>query len=442
MQSMLLFRIIVVLTIVYLCGLAMSVLRSLQHSELPDRAAVVTLDEFRAASSSKKVILVAPAHSAANMSLKQVEPHPRTNQGALDADGNPGYIHDTQYVRNHPLPFNHHPDHPELSEGICDLPPGKGIEGPAGIYALQKITTTANIPTKTTAALPKVLCIIYTHSNAHTKAALAVAETYGQRCDGFMAASNKTNITIGAVNILHEGPEAYGNMGQKVRSIWKYTYDNYLEDYDWFHIGGDNMFVIAENLKFAAYQETERQQKNDAAIYMGGAMQFVSPKKKVFICGGGAGYTLNRQALTRMVRDEFQKPHCSPNAETSAEDVMIASCLQKNIANCTNSFDDYEETRYHPFDAQYHASWKQWKPSNWHWRSLLKYYHINLSKELLESISATTASFHMTGHKAITTQFSDMGIRRYHAILYGKCPDHVYLPLNKSLNLAELSLDH
>lgn len=400
----------------------------LQHPELDPARAVLTLEEFRAASASR---ISASVHLARANNIK-VKAHP--HRGALDENGNPGYVHDTQYVRNHRLPFNHHPDQ-EINEDICDLPPGRGIEGPAGIHGLRKI----NISSTPTNLLPKVLCIVYTHSNAH-HALLAVVETYGQRCDGFMAASNKTDVSIGAVNILHEGPEAYNNMWQKVRSTWAYVHDNYLDDYDWFHIGGDNMFVIAENLRLAAYDETNRQKKKHSPIYMGGAM-WVPPRKKWRICGGGAGYTLNRQALMRMVRQEFRKPHCAPNETTSEEDVFVANCLRKNIANCSNSFDDFKEQRYHPFDAQYHAAWKKWKVNNWHWQNLLKFHNMDLSKETLESISSTTVSFHMTGHKAITTKFSDMGMRRYHAILYGHCPNHHYEALNASVNLATLSLD-
>lgn len=37
-------------------------------------------------------------------------------------------------------------------------------------------------------------------------------------------------------------------MWQKTRSIWKYIHHYYLEDYDWFLLGGDDMYYIMENL--------------------------------------------------------------------------------------------------------------------------------------------------------------------------------------------------
>ena len=70
-----------------------------------------------------------------------------------------------------------------------------------------------------------------------------------------MVGSDKTDVSIGAVNILHEGPEEYNNIWQKVRSMWSYIYDHYYDKYDWFHIGGDDLYLIPENLRL--YLESE-----------------------------------------------------------------------------------------------------------------------------------------------------------------------------------------
>ena len=49
--------------------------------------------------------------------------------------------------------------------------------------------------------------------------------------------------------IKHEGPEEYNNMWQKSRAIWKYINFHYINDFDWFVLGGDDLFVIVENLR-------------------------------------------------------------------------------------------------------------------------------------------------------------------------------------------------
>ena len=84
----------------------------------------------------------------------------------------------------------------------CTTPFGEGPEGVEGHRALQKIRV-GDATTSTT----KVLCLVYTHSNRHDRVR-AIAETYAPRCDGFLAASNLTDLSIGAVDITHEGPES------------------------------------------------------------------------------------------------------------------------------------------------------------------------------------------------------------------------------------------
>ena len=64
-----------------------------------------------------------------------------------------------------------------------------------------------------------------------------------------MVVSTKTVPELNIVNIPHEGPEEYNNIWQKTRANWAYIYDNYYNDYDWFHIGGDDLYVLVENLR-------------------------------------------------------------------------------------------------------------------------------------------------------------------------------------------------
>ena len=76
----------------------------------------------------------------------------------------------------------------------------------------------------------KIFCLVYTIESGH-KGIPNILETWGwvqcrslkcdkslvarslrssllsPKCDGFMVASNKTEVSIGAVNIPHEGPE-------------------------------------------------------------------------------------------------------------------------------------------------------------------------------------------------------------------------------------------
>jgi hypothetical protein len=96
---------------------------------------------------------------------------------------------------------------------------------------------------------PKILCAVY-GMNQKAEHIRAVRETWGTKCDGFVVAATKTDPSIDAVHIpqLYD-EDAYHNMWQKVRFMWSYIYDNYYNEYDWFHVGGDDMWVIVENLR-------------------------------------------------------------------------------------------------------------------------------------------------------------------------------------------------
>ena len=58
-----------------------------------------------------------------------------------------------------------------------------------------------------------------------------------------------TGATFRRFKIKHEGPEDYENMWQKSRAIWKYINFHYRDDFDWFVLGGDDVFLIVENLR-------------------------------------------------------------------------------------------------------------------------------------------------------------------------------------------------
>lgn len=97
----------------------------------------------------------------------------------------------------------------------------------------------------------KILCMVYTaytNDDQHQRLR-SISETWATRCDGFIAASNTTDHSLGAVDLLHEGPEEYGNMWQKIRSMWSYAYSHYLDEFDYFYICGDDTYVNVDNLR-------------------------------------------------------------------------------------------------------------------------------------------------------------------------------------------------
>jgi hypothetical protein len=104
-----------------------------------------------------------------------------------------------------------------------------GIEGKGGRQVLDKVRGEEDEVKKGTNTnqqkrSSRILCLVYSvhltpngkndHVANHANLR-AVAQTWGRKCDGFIGASNLTDHSIGAVDLLHNGPEEYGNMWQK-----------------------------------------------------------------------------------------------------------------------------------------------------------------------------------------------------------------------------------
>ncbi len=230
-------------------------------------------------------------------------PHPFA--GARDANGQWGYVADVTAVRKRHLELHSNkefaiPKDHVAYEDVCEKEAGEYVETYAGFELLKKIQIgkeggdEVNKKPK-----PKLLCAIYTYEKMHDRLE-AAADSWGWKCDGFLAASTLTNETIGAVDLPHLGEEMYDNMWQKTRSIWGYIYENYLDEYDFFWLGGDDFFMVVENM--VNYLATLDQSQ---ILYRGHRI----PKTPSFTyCGGGGGYVLNKVALKRFAEEAL--PNC------------------------------------------------------------------------------------------------------------------------------------
>mmetsp|Transcript_31612 Transcript_31612/g.63856 ORF Transcript_31612/g.63856 Transcript_31612/m.63856 type:complete len:530 (-) Transcript_31612:107-1696(-) len=204
---------------------------------------------------------------------------------------------------------------------------------------------------------PKIMCLVYTMADAHANRIRGMRDTWAGGCNGFLAFSTESDPRLPTISLEHEGPESYDNMWQKVRSIWRFVGENYLDEFDWFFIGGDDLFVMPHNLK--TYLAS--------LVYKDGA----DPKTKEYFVGrrfapggrdpfnsGGAGYTLSQATLRKFLANMDDAQHCSANAHTSMEDVMIARCLTHLGIHYTDTRDANGRERFHPFAPGTHLHWQ------------------------------------------------------------------------------------
>jgi len=210
-----------------------------------------------------------------------------------------------------------------------------------------------------TSAVPDVrlFCALYTMEKNHAVNVKAVKETWGKRCDGFVAFSTSSDPTIPSYKIEHEGDEAYDNMWQKSRSIWKFVAKNFASQFDYFLIGGDDMFYIVENLKaYLNSKEIRDERAKGKGLFLG--RRFFPPKQHVFN-SGGAGYTLDSTSL-QVLADNIDSPHCYPHQRGFWEDVNVANCLRESKSiGPYDTRDPQERERFHPFTPGQHLDYRK-----------------------------------------------------------------------------------
>ena len=202
-----------------------------------------------------------------------------------------------------------------------------------------------------------LLCISYSYEKKHGDAIAAQRDTWARKCDGFFVASTVTDPRYAAVKVDHEGPEAYDNIWQKVRSIWRLAYRHYALTFDWFAIGGDDLFLIVENVKayLASSEIVQASEGGEKPMFLG--RRFFPPWTPTTFNSGGSGYILNRAALSVLARG-IDDPRCRPHATTFSEDVMVAECLRHFGVVPYDTRDGAGRERWHPFTPANHVMFK------------------------------------------------------------------------------------
>jgi hypothetical protein len=446
------------------------------HNEKTTNATITTMNTEIMESSNEKSVLATTASNSKNntqamkdssqsqQQQQQQRPHPHA--GARDVNGNLGYIADpTALKRGRQAYLQQHPsndlnggddnnDYWQILEGdyfnsqnatndsttsfvyyddeilspdyICAFGPGQGIEEDSGFKLLvDKIRIFEETPTTIAASPhrpPRLFCGIYTYS-AMRPLVRTQALSWGYKCDGFLAFSNETLPDLGMVDLLHQGTEEYDNMWQKTRSIWAYIHDHYLDDYDYFHLGGDDMYVIVENLRrYLKGLENSVTSNTTNPLYFG---QWLPSRN---IVAGGPGYTLNAAAVQRLVQDAL--PYCHAHKRVAFEDRMMALCFQDYLTITGNETDtrdlDTGEQRYHDetpaslftFRATSKSKAPYLQKTAYAWQSLEHPSIPNTTvgpKHELEAAARFSISFHHL--------YNPQYVARFHAILHPRtCP--------------------
>jgi glycoprotein-N-acetylgalactosamine 3-beta-galactosyltransferase len=249
-----------------------------------------------------------------------------------------------------------------------------------------------------------LFCLLYTMEEAHATRIRAIRETWAGMCDGFLAFSTKTDFRIPSISIPHKGVESYWNMWQKVRSIWKFVGQHYLYEFDYFLLGGDDIYVIPQNLR--VYLSNLNGTPDDYHFL---GRRFKKPTTNQYFYSGGSGYVLSRGALNKFLDTGYS--NCHVDVESSEEDVLFADCLQ-TIANVQiqDTSDPQGRERFHPFSPRTHLLWRPDFTLTYSW---YKEYSQEWGLQYgLNCCSPESVTFHYVSNPVM--------VRHLHCLIYGK----------------------
>eukprot|EP01033_Poteriospumella_lacustris_P015701 gene15701-11240_t len=224
--------------------------------------------------------------------------------------------------------------------------------------------------------LPRIFCGIYSTQRHHDTKIAAIRSTWARKCTAFLVFSTVDDPSIPAVSVPHIGDESYDNMWQKSRAIWRYIHRHYLREFDFFLLGGDDMYYIMENLYEYLNSPTVLNASPSSAgiegLYIGRTMRYEEGNDVDIHQSGGAGYLLDQKALNALFSHvplswinpgamENTDPAssdvtvpifeyadvCTPTLRTSAEDAQLGKCLRAIGIHPMDTRDEHGHDRFH-----------------------------------------------------------------------------------------------
>jgi hypothetical protein len=372
----------------------------------------------------------APRHYSSSLTLHQflgqkeasptcvlerlLQPGNHTNIPALHRKldkngGKKGLAHDPLFLKKSSTNWE---NLEEERKSLC-VEPGSGAEGAKGIVRLKQIRDHIESKNSEQTSSTKLFCAIYTYSG-NVNMTNAVGETWGKRCDGALFASDVSSEKTGHFQIPTFSRNGYGYRGmiQRTRAILAYLYDYFLDDYDFFHICGDDVYMIVENMKeFLELKEVRNWESVlGHFLFAGFWAHWGNMDDGYFYLGGGSGYTLSKRALKAFVEGPLQT--CNPYQEGSAEDVWLSDCARLLSNDFIYTGDVEGRQRYHQGPIYDPVRYRIFRKSILHSSSLTR-----ISSAPEESIvSNASILFHKHYHP--------FELRRMELLLYGNFDEH------------------
>ena len=133
-------------------------------------------------------------------------------------------------------------------------------------------------------------------------------ETWGKRCEKLLVMSSKEDKSFPAIG-LPNTKEGRSHIDFKTKTAWKYTYEHYIDNYDFFVKVDTDTYLVVENLlEFLS-------DKDPTKPYYYGHL-YTPTNWNIVYPAGGPGEVLTKEALRLLVTEALVKhDDCWPDGE-------------------------------------------------------------------------------------------------------------------------------
>ncbi|KAH1015857.1 hypothetical protein HUJ04_007177 [Dendroctonus ponderosae] len=203
----------------------------------------------------------------------------------------------------------------------------------------------------------RVFCWILTGPENHYSKAIHVKATWGKRCNRliFMSTVEDSSLPSIALPVIEDRNNLWG----KTKQAFKYLYEHYYDEADWFFKADDDTYTIMENMRYMLHYHNS----NDP-VYFGFRFK---PYAKQGYMSGGAGYVLSKEALRRFVKEALPNPLKCKEDNTGAEDAEMGKCLEAVGVEAGDSRDNEGRSTFLPLFATDFLNLKAMKKDFWFW---------------------------------------------------------------------------
>ncbi|KAH8283649.1 hypothetical protein KR018_010795 [Drosophila ironensis] len=252
----------------------------------------------------------------------------------------------------------------------------------------------------------RVICLVMSWAKNFSTDMRAVSKTWAPHCNRVIYFGNFSMTDMDIVNL--NTTDSYWLLWGKTKAAFRYAYEHYRNEGDWFFKADDDTFAIIENMRYMLKPYSPK-----SPIYFG--CEFKA--SQTVYMSGGAGYVLSRKAVQIFVEKGIIGRRCYTNNDGS-EDFQMGACLKMLKVPAGDSRDHYGRHRFLSLPLGHFLIPGYDADDFW----LRKYLNRELPKSGVECCSSYTISMHY-----ITAQdmyFLDTFLFKFrpYGLIYGHPP--------------------